>query len=205
MSDNTRSDLLESLSAMADGEATEIELRRVLKEEEHSELIQERWSQYQGVGSLLRGEPMKGADISSAVMNAIEAEPKPSVGFNFFKPFGQVAVAASVAALALFGVQQYQLAQLQPAVDSGIAEVELQTTPDVNEFTPPVGFEVRPQTSFVSTNPEVSNISDDVSLQVPFDQQELYEHVNQSILSHSENASGASEDLYPMLRAPNEE
>ena len=205
INENSQSELLESLSAIADGEATEFELRRILKGDEHSDLIDEKWSQYHLIGNILRKEPAEGTDISAMLSNAIKAESKPSSSNRFLKPFGQIAVAASFAAFALFGVQQYQLAQVKPTVDSGVAEAEAQISTDAVEFVSPIGFESRPQTSLVSTNPEVKNVSNESHTQVSFDRNALYEHVNDSILEHSENAAEAAQDVYPMLRAPNQE
>lgn len=205
MSENNRTELLESLSAIADGEATEFELRRILREEDNSELVKEKWAEYHRVGSLLRSEPTTGyVDISAVVMGAVEAEPKPNSAARFFKPLGQIAVAASVAAVALFGVQQYQFAQMEPTAESSVAETQPLESSDALEFTAPIGFD-QPQTSLVSTNPEVSNISKEVPLEIPFDQRALYEHVNESILEHSENAAEATQDVYPLLRVLTEE
>lgn len=206
MRENSQSELLESLSALADGEATEFEIRRILKDEENASLIEENWSNYQRVGSLLRKESIAGVDISAAVKSAIEEERLPSQANRFFKPLSQFAVAASVAGLALFGVNQYQLAQIQESASGeAIAEVEEQKLPEEFDFAPPIGFEVAPQTSLVSTSPEVSNISERARAEASFDEAALYEHINQSILQHSEDSSESTQDIYLMLRAPVEE
>ena len=197
------------LSALTDGELTELELRRILKDEESFESMRDEWSGYQSIGSMLRREPSKGVDISVAVSEAIESESQSktkSQPNRFFKPLGQFAVAASVAAVALFGVQQYQLSQVE-GVSTGdtVAEIEALTPTESNEFTPPAGFEVRPQTSVVSANPGASNIADDeLQLQIHFDEEALYEHVNESILEHNRGAAEATQDISPILRAPTE-
>lgn len=198
------------LSALSDGEATELELRRIFKGEESFESMREQWSDYQAIGSMLRGEASKGVDISAAVSAAIKNEAQQSASQfsapnRFFKPLGQIAIAASVAAFAIFGIQQYQLSQVESGPASGIAEVETLTPSEANEFAAPIGFEVRPQTSVVSSsNQEVTNISDNVQLQIQFDEEALYEHVNESILEHSQGAAEATQDIAPILRAPAE-
>lgn len=195
------------LSALTDGELTELELRRILKDEENFESMRDEWASYQTIGNMLRRETSEGVDISAAVSAAIESESQSKSQPNrFFKPLGQFAVAASVAAFALFGVQQYQLSQVE-GVSTGdtVAEIEALTPTESNEFTPPAGFEVRPQTSVVSTNPGASNIADDeVQLQIQFDEEALYEHVNESILEHNRGAAEATQDISPILRAPTE-
>ena len=209
MKENHQTELLETLSALADGEANDFETRRILKEDDQADLLREQWSDYQRIGSLLRKEPHTGVDISAAISQAVAEEANSGGVKRFFKPFSQVAVAASVAGLALFGVNQYQLAQLDTAGSTEIA-VEVETVEPVEsvefpQFNTPLGFDVSPQTELVSSNPEVTNISEQVRTEIPFDQRALYEHVSESIQQHSEDASEASQDVYPLLRVPVEE
>jgi len=209
MKENHQTELLETLSALADGEANDFETRRILKEDDQADLLREQWSDYQRIGSLLRKEPHTGVDISAAISQAVAEEANSGGVKRFFKPFSQVAVAASVAGLALFGVNQYQLAQLDTAGSTEIA-VEVETVEPVEsvefpQFNTPLGFDLSPQTELVSSNPEVTNISEQVRTEIPFDQRALYEHVSESIQQHSEDASEASQDVYPLLRVPVEE
>lgn len=69
----------ESLSALIDGEADELEVRRLLNEVEQDDELRERWSRYQMMGSLLREEPTMMVDLSKGIMQAIDGEPMDEV------------------------------------------------------------------------------------------------------------------------------
>ena len=101
----------ESLSALMDGEADELEVRRVLKSVSENDELRDTWRRHQMAAAAMRRElPRQVVDYSSAIHNAIEQEPDlyERPGFErFVKPLGRFAVAASVAALAVLGVQQY--------------------------------------------------------------------------------------------------
>lgn len=113
----------EELSALMDGEATEMELRRTLKSlDSDSELLQ-KWRRYHVSRSVIQGD-MKEAqaaqfvrlDISQAVSEAIDNEPahsvdvpsKPGWAAKILQPLSSVAVAASVSAMVVFGWQTFQ-------------------------------------------------------------------------------------------------
>ncbi|OMH38119.1 MucB/RseB C-terminal domain-containing protein [Motiliproteus sp. MSK22-1] len=113
MSENLR----QSLSALMDNEADELEARRALKELGSEESAV--WSRYHLVSALLNGEkPNADVDLSSRVMSALDAEPaykvtedeSPASDKNglFWKPLASVAIAASVTAMIIFGAQTFQ-------------------------------------------------------------------------------------------------
>ncbi|MBY4676781.1 MucB/RseB C-terminal domain-containing protein [Marinobacterium arenosum] len=122
---------VESLSAVMDGEASEFELRRTLEQLEQSPEIGEQWRRFHVARNALRGEPIQGVgvDISAGVMAAVEAEaplevdPAPReqapasderrLHNRFLKPLTSMAVAASVTAMVILGVQN--LGQQSPA------------------------------------------------------------------------------------------
>ena len=117
----------EQLSALMDGDLSEIE---VLKELGTDPALQETWSRYHLIGDAMRGDlPVNlQLDLSDSIMLALEDEPailapKPAqpaapqvqpagkvIPFvrRFGQQVGQYAIAASVAAAVIFGVQQYQ-------------------------------------------------------------------------------------------------
>ena len=199
-----------AVSSVADGESLadeeipefEFELRRALDDEDNAEFIRERWASYHAIGSMLRGEASKGVDISAAVRAAIESEVQPQpelqsqsqsqpqsiASRRFFKPLSQFAMAASVAAFALFGVQQYQTAQLENgSAGDNVVEVEVTDPSSSNGFTAPIGFEARPQTSTVSNLSEVSNVGrEDLILQIQIERSEADEHTNENGLRNDE-------------------
>lgn len=113
---------LEALSALMDGEATELEVRRVLGNIEQDQVLGQKWTRYQLAGSVLRGETQGRAqqwqslDLSARVAQALEDEPawrapKRPLGARVIRPFANVAVAASVSAAVILGWQMIQ----QPA------------------------------------------------------------------------------------------
>ena len=117
----------EQLSALMDGDLSEIE---VLNELGTEPALQDTWSRYHLIGDAMRGDlPVNlQLDLSDSIMLALEDEPailapKPAqpaapqvqpagkvIPFvrRFGQQVGQYAIAASVAAAVIFGVQQYQ-------------------------------------------------------------------------------------------------
>ncbi len=117
----------EQLSALMDGDLSEIE---VLNELGTDPALQDTWSRYHLIGDAMRGDlPVNlQLDLSDSIMLALEDEPailapKPAqpavpqvqpagkvIPFvrRFGQQVGQYAIAASVAAAVIFGVQQYQ-------------------------------------------------------------------------------------------------
>lgn len=105
----------ESLSALLDDEADELELRRVLSSIEHDADLRQAWVRYNIARDALSGHAhhSPGMDISTHVRSAIAAD-KPNSGESLkqrlLRPVASLAVAASVAATVVIGGQQ--LAQI---------------------------------------------------------------------------------------------
>lgn len=116
----------ENLSTLMDGEASEFELRRSLEQVEQSPEMGERWRRYHVARSAMRGEPVNTADIdlSAGIMAALEDEPTYSLpqqddestaepvvqerrkeSRTLWKPMASMAMAASVTAMVILGVQ----------------------------------------------------------------------------------------------------
>ena len=112
--------LTESVSALADGEVSELELHRILKELElegsidpcelNNQTISQKWSRYNLISQAMASTPLKGKDISQSVSDAIAREPNQKIHFlqDVFqaKSMARFAIAASVAFTAIVGVQQ---------------------------------------------------------------------------------------------------
>lgn len=119
--------LRESLSALMDDEANELELERVLSRIEGDDSLRRTWSRYSLARSALRGEQVfaHSVDISANVRAALQQEAKPERQWaeRLRRPVASFAVAASVAATVVIGGQQF--AQLDPAsgyeVDAAVA------------------------------------------------------------------------------------
>ena len=149
--------LTESVSALVDGEVSELELHRILKELESEEAldssqsndqtISQKWSRYNLISQAMANTPLDGKDISQSVSEAIarESTHKASVLKGIFqaKSLGQFAIAASVATMAIVGVQQ--LNNNSPLQDQGFQaadsnrEASEQLQRPANQF--PSGFQ----------------------------------------------------------------
>jgi len=108
----------ESISALMDDEANELDLRRVLKSADDSEETQQQMRRFQLARSAMQdsGSAMLDIDLSASISAAIEAEPgagklRPA----WMKQLGGFAVAASVAAIVVVGSQSFQLGQSDSA------------------------------------------------------------------------------------------
>jgi sigma-E factor negative regulatory protein RseA len=105
----------ESLSAILDDEANELELERVLSHIAEDGELRQTWVRYSAVRSTISGQRVHGfdRDISAAVRQAIAADragpATVSIGKRLLRPVASVAVAASVAATVIFGGQQLAL------------------------------------------------------------------------------------------------
>ncbi|SFQ34238.1 sigma-E factor negative regulatory protein RseA [Geopseudomonas sagittaria] len=110
----SREVLDESVSAVMDGEADELELRRVLTAAGEDAAVRERWARYQLARAVMHKQTVApGLDLAAAVSAAIAAEEAPAVVAASKPPrsswsqFGRIAVAASVTLAVLAGVRFY--------------------------------------------------------------------------------------------------
>ena len=104
----SRETLQESLSAVMDNEADELELRRVLAASDDAEL-RATWSRYQIARAVMHKELLEPRlDIAAAVSAALAAEAAPAKAVGgAWRTFGRLAVAASVTLAVLVGVRFY--------------------------------------------------------------------------------------------------
>ncbi len=136
--------LAESLSALMDNQASELEIQRLMKALDTDPDLKSTWSRYQVASAGLKGDlpVMASSDFASRVSAAIDAEEtyslQPKVAsanhaaanedrsantsgnvvampMRWWQQAGRVAVAASVAGALVVGVQQYQSAVPQTA------------------------------------------------------------------------------------------
>jgi sigma-E factor negative regulatory protein RseA len=199
--------LHESLSALMDGEATELELRRILKSEDES--LEERWHRYHLASAALRGEYKldKPVDLASSISAAIQEEPSLNVkskdkGSNFWSNFGRFAVAASVAGAFVVGVQ---FAPNETV--NNIAEAPI-TTPAPALGQPQLGNDTN--VSVVSQDDSRAiaprpvekapiTINEDTRQQL----QQMGDEINHLMLEHAQNASqNTQQGVLPYVRVP---
>jgi|AACY02.13.fsa_nt_gi Negative regulator of sigma E activity len=102
-------DLNETLSAMMDGEANELETHRALKSMGGAGSA--TWQRYQTVSSILKQDKslFLGSDVSALVSAAIaEEKPHKQSAFTAWKPVASFATAAAVTLAVFIGVQTNQ-------------------------------------------------------------------------------------------------
>ena len=109
----------ESLSAMMDGEASELELRRTLKAVDGDGELSDTWRRYHLAQSLIKGQKIESKiDISAGVMSAIGAMETDSTASHsdnavtaqrssWMQGAASMAVAASVTLAVMLGVQHF--------------------------------------------------------------------------------------------------
>ncbi len=121
--------LLESLSALMDDEANELELERLLSQIGENGELRRTWARYHSARSALAGQ-LHGApstvDISARVRDALALQQSAAVGGpeRWWRPLASFAVAASVAAVVVVGGQQLsQISDSDPAPAVTLAPV----------------------------------------------------------------------------------
>lgn len=211
--------LAESISALMDNQASELELQRILKASEQDAEVKATWSRYQIASSLLRGEqaPVIGSDFAARISAAIDAEevliaqPAPAAKQaqqGWFYQLGRVALVASVAGGMVLGVNQFNgadQASSQIASSTLVVPAPAETavtlpsginSPAINTRTVAVqtGYETRPQENRrVMFQPRQAStaVSDD----------EVSRYVNQMIKAHSDNAAmNSGQGVLPYAR-----
>ena len=105
--------LRESLSALMDDEANELEVERVLSRIGDDSELRQTWVRYNAARSLASGQSVAdlSVDISGQVSRAIAQEPAVAASLrgrfgHLLRPVASFAVAASVAAVVVVGGQQ---------------------------------------------------------------------------------------------------
>jgi len=210
--------LEESLSALVDGQVSELELQRLLKACEQGDELKKTWGRYQVASSVLKGEPVSFAniDFASRVSAAIAEEEalsgvgtvaqKAASGWRY--QLGRVALVASVAGGMVLSVQHFgagtqpssQVAAAAPAAAPAASPtVNLPSTiinPAVSARTVALqsGFETRPQESR-----RVTFQSHQAASAIP--EEEVTRYVNQMIQAHSDHAAmNAGQGVLPYAR-----
>lgn len=127
--------LRESLSALMDDEASELEMHRLLKSMERDPSLRDTWAGYHQSRDIMHGhgdaQHSLQIDISAAVQDAIADEPsyghQPIISgplARLKKSLGGFAVAASVAGAVFIGGQALQFAQGSSPSEAVVAQQE---------------------------------------------------------------------------------
>lgn len=222
MSDKVDNRAAESLSAMMDGEAAELETLRTIKALSQDSTLRDKWHRYHLASMAMRRDSaITTADISNRVAAALASDASPG-GFKqpWYKPFSKIAVAASVAAMAVIGVQQLQLSGTGGAGVSGDSVVAGALVDDTMvgnsavdgpRFQLPSGFEmphVSARTVSTGSTPTQRLLldRDHRSLNDLVDRdthQQIQAYLSQLMLRHAEQASVKSrQSVLPIARLP---
>lgn len=203
----------ESLSALMDGEADELEFHRILKSTAESDEVRDTWRRYQLAASAMRRDlPSQVIDYSAAIRAALDEEPsfgKRAALSRMAKPLGRFAIAASVATLAVIGVQQYT----QPgAVTAPVATVEdVQMNFDTPQLRTAADFGIPAVTArTVSASSEPGNyrapqpvivVKEVAPDEVTREQVQAY--LNELMTRHTEHAAfNTNQGMLPFARMP---
>ncbi len=148
MNEQLGSSTRETLSALMDDEASELELHRVMRDVNSDASLSATWTRYHLAGSAMRKElPLdfidSSAELRAAIKMALVDEPVPRRQKAWSQALGRMAVAASVAVVAIFGVQQYQVFDSATSM-SFVAENRTQDKAELTgpQFQLPSGFEI---------------------------------------------------------------
>lgn len=135
----------ESLSALMDGEADELEVRRILNQLDKDDELRDKWKNYHLMGSLMREESLDGIDLTQRINQALDGvadasgndsdvfEEVVNAGVSkpaWYKPLTSVAVAASVTLAVLLGVQS-----IEPEHGLGLASNQNQPPAELTAST----------------------------------------------------------------------
>jgi sigma-E factor negative regulatory protein RseA len=208
----------ESLSALMDGEASDFEVRRVLKSEDAE--LDQRWQRYQLVSAAMRKESDSGfglVDLSTSISEVIANEPVLSSSVDFdgelqadkittkekvvglWSNIGRFAVAASVAGAVVVGVQFSPNDVSNTVATSTLtptASVSGQPILGVDATVSTVGTEsqVQQQTPIIINEATQQQVAD------------MKAEVNRLMLEHAENASQNTQNgVTPFVRVPDSE
>ena len=207
----------ESVSALMDGEATEFEIHRVLKEvgdiSGARNSARDKWQRYQMASSVMTGEPVSKIDLSGAVSAAIDPENTHRINplIRHAGSAGRFAIAASVAVVAILGVQQLNNGGLENADAIQFAEVAVgeavQNTGPALQF--PRGFQPNFQARTVSVGgnnktarqPVAKPLEARQSINKQFSEVELRSYLNDIMIEHSSHAAlNSSQGMLPFAR-----
>ncbi|WAC43588.1 RseA family anti-sigma factor [Pseudomonas sp. SL4(2022)] len=190
----SRETLQESLSAVMDNQADELELRRVLAASDDPEL-RATWSRYQLARAVMHKELLEPRlDIAAAVSAALADEPLPAASQpqrGTWRAVGRLAVAASVTVAVLAGVRLYNQDELGGAQLAQQAAQPVLSIPQVNGPAMLAGF----NTSEESAVPADRAVGEG---QPGWHQERLPAYLRQ----HAQQAAmGANEGALPYARA----
>ena len=184
----------ETLSAMLDGEAGDLEVRRLLRDLDDEALA--RWARWQAARDLMHGQEVNRvpADFTSRLRASLEEEGRSGIpGHSVMKHFARAGVAASVAIAVVFGWQY-----LDDGTGPGLSEEVVQV--DLSEGgAGSAARETAPLLGEAATVSSSRGSGEEAGIAGYAD-----ERVNQMMLRHSESAARhGGQGMVPYVRLIN--
>ena len=214
--------IAESISALMDGESTELETHRILKEVGSATVNKQgarsKWQRYHIASSIMTGAPVAKIDLSAAIAQAVDLEEthRPSSLQKFTGSASRFAIAASVAMLAILGVQQFST--VEPSGSDALQFAEVAVTADQQNNGPAIQFPSDFQPNIqartvsaggnnkVSQKPLVPVIQVRQTVSQQYSEQEVRAYLNDIILKHSSHAAlNSSQGMLPFARVTTSE
>lgn len=230
---NSQTPLFESLSALVDNQATELELRRLLNESEKDVELRSTWARLQLARAAMQGDRISGENVAKehllfadSVRSAIadidfdeastdvessgglEVEAVKSASVSPWKAHtGRFAIAASVAGVVLISSQQYSLMTGDStAVEQGSIALEEEPTQFISNNAIVPTINIQPVSNRI---PQQNNLPQQSysqsTIQQQFQEEWVREQIRQFMLEQAENSSqNNSTGLLPYARVPEE-
>jgi len=222
--------LTESLSALMDNQASELELQRLLKAVDADLELKATWSRYQIASAGLKKDLplMASSDFAARISAAIEAEETYSLpaqiaskqssaagnvvtmSSRWWQQAGRAAVAASVAGALIVGVQQYQSVAPQTAQMAANTAVNAPVAVETKAANLPSGINapalsartVAVQSGYESRPQENRRVMFVPRQEAaPIYNEDISTYVNQLIQEHTDNASlNSGQGMLPYTR-----
>ena len=183
----------ESLSALVDGEADELEIRRLLNQLERDDELRATWQRYQMMGAVMRGEAVSRVDLSAGIRQAIAGEPMDEVP--------GVAAATVAAPAAASRWRWVASGAVAASVMLGVVLVGLQGQPaQQNALSAPLAQQEPVAADVLQVAQAPSALSAEEQAQLEDAQRRLQEYVMQ----HTEQATGGpARGMAPFARVVN--
>lgn len=210
MAEQANQKLQESLSALMDDQASELELRRLLKAMSDGDSLTESWSNYHLAAAAMRGDLAAHVpvDYSAGIMAALESEPAHRAlshkKTGILQLAGKFAVAASVAGAVVIGAQQFAVQEQSLVAEAPSASLpagavpEGFAAPDLSTRTVNVS-DASPLAAELEQNQRLIYVPTAAEQQIQ--NQVVEEHLNQLMLEHASNAAeNSAQGLLPYAR-----
>lgn len=222
----TPNPLAESISALVDNHASELELQRILKSSELDPEVKATWSRYQIASAAMRRdlpilEISDFADRVSATLDQEEihstallttSEPGASKKTSWWQNVSRFAVAASVAGGVVLFAQNY--GSVEQEIPSAVATARVEASAPAMATSLPAGYHAQPLTaravglhsgyeSRQQDNRQVVFVPRSSSSQVnpQISSEEVRDYLNQLIEEHADNAAlNSGQGMLPFAR-----